>query len=629
MTAADILQKYWNHDAFRQPQEQIIASVLEGRDVFALMPTGGGKSICFQVPAMMKNGICLVISPLVALMKDQVRNLAERGIKAIALTGGISADEISDLLDNCRFGNYKFLYLSPERLQNDWIGERIRALPINLVAIDEAHCVSQWGHDFRPAYLKISSLKDWFPRTPFIALTATATPRVKDDIVRLLGLSEALVFQKSFARENIGYFVMAAEDKLHRAGQILKKHQEPSILYVRNRRACIDTSGQLKAMGISATYYHGGLPIREKEKNMQLWMEGKVQAMVATNAFGMGIDKADVKTVIHLQLPENLENYYQEAGRAGRNGRDAYAILLCGPSDTGAARNQFLSVLPDKAFLAEVYKRLCNFCRIAYGEGPGEEFRFNFNEFCLTYKLHPVRTYNALSFLDRQGVLTLSQEFSEKATVQFLAESREVLRYCSLNRADESIVLTILRSYPGIFDQKTSFNLELVAKKTQTSPDRVSEVLRRMQQLGLLEYSAVASDTAFVMNDTREDERTINRISKHLEAQNSLKVAQLDAVIEYTKNDMRCRSAQILEYFGEEPVQDCGRCSYCTRHKTGSAPPVRERILEILRRKPMDSRELQQTIGCGAEDVIFALRELLENQSIVLEPGNQYMIRND
>ena len=629
MTPTEILKRYWNHDSFRDPQEQVIASVLEGRDVFALMPTGGGKSICFQVPAMGMDGICLVISPLVALMKDQVRNLQGRNIKAIALTGGISMDEMSDLLDNCRFGNYKFLYISPERLQNDWVAERIRALDINLVAIDEAHCVSQWGHDFRPAYLKVSELRKWFPKIPFIALTASATPRVREDIVNLLGLEVPVVYQKSFARENIGYFVIGAEDKLHRAGTILKKHPEPSILYVRNRRACIDTSEQLKAMGITATFYHGGLQAREKEKNMQLWMEGKVQAMVATNAFGMGIDKADVKTVIHLQLPENLENYYQESGRAGRNGQDAYAIMLCGPSDAGAARNQFIAVLPDKAFLAEVYKRLCNFCQIAYGEGPGEEYRFNLNEFCLAYNLHPVRTFNALSFLDRQGVLTLSQEFSEKATVQFLAESKEVLRYCSLNAADEPIVLTILRSYPGIFEQKSSFNLEMVARKSGAETRRVTEVLQRMEQLGLLEYAAVSSDTSFVMNDAREDERTINRISRSLEAQNALKISQLEAVIAYSQNESRCRSVQILDYFGESAAKACGRCSYCTRSKSAEKFPIKDKIIQLLRDRPMDSREIQESLGCGREDIIFALRELLASQSIVLEPGNQYIIRND
>ena len=332
-TALTILQKYWEHDAFRSLQNEIIDSVLSGRDTFALMPTGGGKSICFQVPALMKDGICLVISPLVALMKDQVANLQKRNIKAIALTGGIRSDEMIDLLDNCQFGNYKFLYLSPERLQSDWILERIKRLPINMIAIDEAHCVSQWGHDFRPAYLKISKLKTHFPKIPFLALTASATPKMRQDIIGELALENPAMYQKSFARENIAYMVFEVEDKLFRIEQILNKNPQPSIIYVRNRKSCLDISSQLQSLGFKSTYYHGGLSTKEKDRNMQLWMQEEAQVIVATNAFGMGIDKANVKTVIHIQLPENLENYYQEAGRAGRNSKKAFAVLLTSPSD--------------------------------------------------------------------------------------------------------------------------------------------------------------------------------------------------------------------------------------------------------------------------------------------------------
>ena len=315
MKALETLQHYWKHDGFRTPQEEIIASVLDGKDTFALMPTGGGKSICFQVPAMMQEGICLVISPLIALMRDQVQNLQNKDIKAIALTGGIHQDEIINLLDNCQFGNYKFLYLSPERLQNDWILERIKNLPITLIAIDEAHCVSQWGHDFRPAYLKIARLKEFFPKVPFLALTASATLRVKEDIITQLQLDNPQVFSKSFYRENIAYMVFETEDKLNILKQILQKNPQPSIIYVTNRKSCSETVFQLENMGFKATYYHGGLSYKDKENHMKLWMDEKVQIMVATNAFGMGIDKANVKTIIHLHLPQNLENYYQESGR--------------------------------------------------------------------------------------------------------------------------------------------------------------------------------------------------------------------------------------------------------------------------------------------------------------------------
>ena len=308
-----LLQKYWKHETFRTPQEEIIQSVLDGNDTFALLPTGGGKSVCFQIPALLLNGICLVVSPLIALMKDQVQNLQSRNIKAIALTGGVSQDEVIDILDNCQFGNYKFLYLSPERLQHDWIVERLKQLPINLIAIDEAHCVSQWGHDFRPAYLKISALKEHYPSTPFLALTATANKRVQEDICTNLALVNPKVFTKSFTRENLAYHVINTEDKLFKIQQILTKNPQSSIIYVRNRKSCVETSQQLNQLGFTSTIYHGGLPTKEKEKNMQSWLENKSQVMVATNAFGMGIDKPDVKTVIHIQLPENIENYYQEA----------------------------------------------------------------------------------------------------------------------------------------------------------------------------------------------------------------------------------------------------------------------------------------------------------------------------
>jgi ATP-dependent DNA helicase RecQ len=394
--ALEILQKYWKHDQFRSLQKEIIDSVLSGQDTFALLPTGGGKSICFQVPALINDGICLVISPLVALMKDQVQNLQKLDIKAIALTGGIKSDEMVTLLDNCQFGNYKFLYLSPERLQTEWVLERIKQLPISIIAIDEAHCVSQWGHDFRPSYLKISNLKTHFPKVPFIALTASATKRVQEDVILQLGLEKTAVFQKSFNRENIAYFVLEAEDKLFRMEQILKKNPEPSIIYVRNRKSCLDVSSQLQALGFKSTYYHGGLSAKEKDKNMQLWMSEEVQVIVATNAFGMGIDKANVKTVIHIQLPENIENYYQEAGRAGRNEEKAYAVLLTSPSDKSNAESQFIAVLPDKKFLNTMYVKLCNYFQIAYGEGIEEQFSFNLNQFFLSWNIIKI-------FLTNQG----------------------------------------------------------------------------------------------------------------------------------------------------------------------------------------------------------------------------------
>ena len=627
--ALEILKKYWQHDTFREPQDKIIQQVLEGKDTFALMPTGGGKSVCFQVPAMIKEGLCLVISPLVALMKDQVANLAKRDIKAIALTGGISTDELSNLLDNCKFGGYKFLYLSPERLQADWVIERIKELPINLVAVDEAHCVSQWGHDFRPAYLKIAALKKHLPLVPFLALTASATQRVQDDIVTQLALDKPAVFKKSFARENLAYMVFETEDKLHRIQQILTKNPEPSIIYVRNRKSCHDVSAQLNSLGYKATFYHGGLKEKEKEANMQAWMTEKAQVIVATNAFGMGIDKPNVKTVIHIQLPENLENYYQEAGRAGRNGVKSFGVLLVNPSDVNIGKQQFLEVLPDRKFLKEIYSRLNSFLQIAYGEGIDETFPFNFNSFCQQYKLPAAKTYNALQFLDRQGVLTLSQQFTEKVVMQFIIDSKEIMRYISLNPADEEMMLAILRNYPGIFDMETSLNAGLITRKAKVSEEQLTNLLERLAQKDIIAYRSSGNDSSITFNEVREDEHTINRIAKFLENQNEIKTKQFDAIIGYVTTTNRCKSRIILDYFDEEESTDCGICSYCITKNRKPASPLdsANAILGLLKANTLNSKELEQQLDLTPEETVFALQILLENQRITIDTNNKYTLK--
>ncbi|SFE65975.1 RecQ family ATP-dependent DNA helicase [Flavobacterium xueshanense] len=628
--AVAILQKYWKHDKFRSLQYEIIDSVLSGHDTFALMPTGGGKSVCFQIPAIMNEGICLVISPLVALMKDQVANLQKRNIKAIALTGGIRSEEMIDLLDNCQFGNYKFLYLSPERLQSDWILERIKNLPINLITIDEAHCVSQWGHDFRPAYLKISELKKHFPKVPFLALTATATTRVKEDIIIELGLHKPQIFEKSFARENIAYMIFEVEDKLFRIEQILKKNPQPSIIYVRNRKSCLDISSQLNSLGFKATYYHGGLSSKEKDKNMQSWMNEEVQVIVATNAFGMGIDKANVKTVIHIQLPENMENYYQEAGRAGRNGERAFAVLLTSPSDSIQAQSQFINILPDKKFLNLMYVKLCNYFQIAYGEGINEQFTFNLHHFCLKYEFPTLKTYNAMQFLDRQGIISLSQEFSEKITLQFLIPSKEVIRYMSLNPNDEEIILAILRTYPGIYKMQTAFNLQLIAKKSNHKETEIQAVLHKLKEKKIIEYHSKNNDATLIFNEVREDDRTINRVSKHLENQNQLKKEQLQSVIQYVSEKKVCKNRLILNYFGEKTTVDCGICSFCiTKNiKKKDVSLLSREIIALLQAEDLNSRDIQNKTKNSPDDVIGVLKDLLENNTILVKPNNKYTLRS-
>ncbi|WP_017498098.1 ATP-dependent DNA helicase RecQ [Flavobacterium sp. WG21] len=628
--AQEILSKYWKHDSFRPLQKEIIDSVLDGQDTFALLPTGGGKSICFQVPSMMLEGICLVISPLVALMKDQVANLQKRNIKAIALTGGIHTEEIIDLLDNCQYGNYKFLYLSPERLQSDWILERIKNLPINLIAIDEAHCISQWGHDFRPAYLKISELKKYFPKIPFLALTATATPRVIEDIKSELGLKDPVLFQQSFERKNIAYMVFEVEDKLYRTEQILKKNPQPSIIYVRNRKSCINLSTQLQSLGFTATYYHGGLSAKEKDKNMQLWMSEQAQVIVATNAFGMGIDKDNVKTVIHTQLPENLENYYQESGRAGRNGEKAFSVLLFNNSDATQTEQQFLSILPDKKFLKTMYIKLCNYFQIAYGEGLDESFSFKLNNFCNKYDFPTLKTYNALQFLNQQGIITLSQEFSEKITLQFIIESKEVIRYMNLNSNDEEIILAILRTYPGVYDIRTPFNLSLIAKKSHHTEEQVLALLEKLKEKEIIEYKAKNNDSTVLFNEVREDELTINRVSKYLEKQNELKKEQLSSVLYYIKENKTCKNRLILDYFGEETNENCGVCSYCItlKGKITEADSIADKILYLLKSTALTSREIQSQIKLDANDIILVLQQLLENNHITILANNKYTLKS-
>lgn len=621
--ALDVLKKHWNFDTFRNPQEAIIQNILEGHDTFALLPTGGGKSICYQIPALLKPGIALIISPLVALMKDQVENLKHKDIKAIALTGGVSFEETTNLLDNCEFGGYKLLYVSPERLQQDWILERIKQLNINLVAIDEAHCISQWGHDFRPAYLKIGLLKSFF-NVPFIALTATATPRVQEDICNSLGLEAPTIFKKSFARENLGYHIIYTEDKLTKLKQIFDKNPQPAIIYVRNRKSCLELSNQLIQLGYSSTYYHGGLILKEKEKNMKLWLEEKALIMVATNAFGMGIDKPNVKTVIHLQLPENIENYYQEAGRAGRNGEKAFAILLTHQFDITLTKDQFIRVLPDKVFLKKVYQCLNAYFQIAYGEGTEENYIFNLHQFCTKYQLPTQQTFAAIQFLDRQGILTFSNENNDKVKLQFLLSSKEIIRYCSLHTKDQAIIETILRTYPGIFEQVIAVNTSQIASKSNHREEQVVQLLQKLEQQGIISLQLVTNDSKLIFNEPREDDYTINRIQKFLIQQNEQKIAQFAAMIDFVFDTKTCKSILISNYFGETNATNCGICSTCMKLQKADIQTTTHILIEHLRLGPASSQELQRKTDLSSEALIFALQYLLDNTSIRVNDNKKY-----
>lgn len=626
--ALEILKKYWGYDSFRSVQEDVIRELVNGNDVFGLMPTGGGKSVCFQVPTLLQEGLCLVISPLVALMKDQVHQLQKRDIKAIALTGGIHSEELIQLLDNCQYGNYKFLYVSPERLEQDWVLERIKSLNISLVAIDEAHCVSQWGHDFRPAYLKIVRLKEIFSKTPFVALTASATPEVQQDIVNLLGLTNPKIYKKSFARDNLGYHVIKTEDKLYKLKQILSKNPEPSIVYVRNRKSCHEYASQLNTLGFKATFYHGGLPKKEKENNMQSWMNEQAPIMIATSAFGMGIDKPNVKTVVHVNLPENLESYYQEAGRAGRNGQKAFAILITAPSDVVQAENQFISVLPDVSFLKNVYVKLCNYFQVSYGEGINDEFSFSLNRFCAKYDLPVIKVFNSLQFLDRQAIISLSNEQSEKVQLQFLIESKEVIRYISLHPDDESVITSILRNYPGVFDVKTNINTVFVAKNSNSNEADVIALLVKLKESGIVDLMLIQNESKITFLEVREDDRTINRVAKYLEKQNLNKKNQLASVVTYVSDELQCKSRLLLTYFGESVHKDCGVCSFCLgkKPKTIDRELIVTQVLSMLKECPKTSRELATKMEIDEHQLLEVLRQLLEYNVITINTKNQFIL---
>jgi ATP-dependent DNA helicase RecQ len=624
----EILKQYWGYSEFKTSQEQIISAVLAKKDVLALLPTGGGKSLCFQIPALVNEGICIVVSPLIALIKNQVDTLKEKGIKAIALTGNIPQDEVIDLLDNCLYGNYKFLYLSPERLQQDIIKDRILQMNVNLIAIDEAHCISQWGNDFRPAYLDCAILRDLAPDVPIIALTATATPEVAKDIVENLKLQDFHLEKTSFSRDNITFLVKFNDDKSYQLKQELSKTKKSSIVYVRTRRNTIELSNFLNHQAISAIYYHGGLSKKEKDKRLEEWLSDKVQVMVATNAFGMGIDKPDVEVVVHYQIPDSIENYFQEAGRAGRNGKPAKAILITNNSDENQVKGQFLSGLPTVAFLKQLYNKLNNYFQISYGEISTEVYSLNFNAFCDTYKLNPYITYNGLRMLDQNSVLSLTESFSKKTSIQFIATKNQIFDYIETYTKSAPIIQTILRTYGGIFEYDTKINTWSIAKKVNLPENVIAKTLEQLAKDQIINYSAQSNDIEIVFLVPREDDSTINMFAKKVDVLITQKSKNIDTMLAYLKNDTVCRNQYLLRYFGEKR-EKCGQCDVCLKAVPldGSVIELaKEAILQQLKMSPQTSRKLIIEV-LYKEDVIFnALQELLEDEIITLNTTNQYKI---
>ena len=621
-----VLQQYWGYDDFRGSQRKIIDTVISGQDVLALMPTGGGKSICYQVPALAMEGICIVVSPLVALIQDQVAQLKKRNIKAIALTGGIRSNEVNDLLDNCVFGNYKFLYLSPERLQQTVVRERIQQMNVNLIAIDEAHCISQWGNDFRPAYLECSILKELAPQTPMIALTATATPRVVDDIVENLELKEVRIFKDSFSRSNIAFKVRRSEDKLYQLKKYMEKIPGSGIVYVRSRKMSISLANFLINNGVSASFYHGGIPKSDKEEKLNRWLNGKDRVMVATNAFGMGVDKPDVRLVIHYQIPDSLESYFQEAGRAGRDGEPSTAIILTSKEDADRAKQQFLSTLPDVGFVKTVYSKLNNYFQISYGELISEPQAFKFNEFCSRYAFNPNMAFNALRILDQNSVLSLAENFKEKTTLQFVASKAEIFNYLDKNRKTAPIIQTILRTYGGITDYETKINLYMLSQKTGTGEERLKQLLQQLADDNIAEYYNHSSDLEITFLVPREDDHTINPFAKKIKDFNQVKVDNIAAMLGYIANQKMCRSVYLLNYFGEKSAEKCGTCDICTKKAKVSSPhDLEQKILELLEIRPHSSRQLERVTGTSEKELLNLLERLLENGLVSINIKNEYI----
>ncbi len=626
----NILERYWNFTSFRPGQETIINAVIKGEDTFVLLPTGGGKSLCFQIPALAKKGICVVVSPLIALMKDQVQALNNKGIKAMAITSGISYNELDTLLDNCIYGNYKFLYLSPERLQQELVQSRIKQMHVNLIAVDEAHCISQWGSDFRPAYKNITLLRQLHPSVNVVALTASAKPDVVQDIIKELDFIDAKIFKQSFVRPNLAYMVFHENDKYYKLEMILKKNPKSSIVYVRNRKLTIELSAFLNSKKITATYYHGGLPNIDKDKNMTAWLNNQKQVMVATNAFGMGIDKPDVKTVIHMALPESIESYFQEAGRVGRNGEKAFAVILKNNSDETLIKNQFLNVLPTVDLVKQVYRKLCNYFQISYSEGAYETFDFDFNTFCKTYSFPSILCYNALLILDRTSVITLSKQFKNNVTVQFIISNKSLFNYLETHKNQNIIVKSILRLYGGVFDHVTKIDLDKIHKKAGVTEVVLIQALKQLEEHDIITLNLAKTDAQITFIEPREDDKTINRIAKTIKQQNALKQSQVKAMLDYVKNDTVCKSEQLLAYFGEKETAPCGFCSVCLQIKNTKKPEnlklLKNQIIELLENGAQPSRALLQHLNCDENALKNILKLLLEHNIICLTANNTYKL---
>ena len=627
MSYLEILKQHWGYDNFRGIQEEIIQSIGQGKDTLGLMPTGGGKSITFQVPALAKEGLCIVITPLIALMKDQVRNLKERGIKAVAVYSGMTREEILVALENCIFGDYKFLYVSPERLDTKIFQTKLRRMNICMITVDEAHCISQWGYDFRPAYLKIAEIRQMLPEVPILALTATATPEVVKDIRLKLGFREGgQTFRMSFERKNLAYIVRHTEDKQKELIHILQKIQASAIVYTRNRKRTREVTELLTANNISATFYHAGLSNEAKDQRQKSWLTGESRVMVATNAFGMGIDKPDVRIVIHIDMPDSPEAYFQEAGRAGRDGQKAYAVLLYAKSDKVNLNKRISDTFPDKEYIRKVYEDINFFFQMAMGDGAGCTFAFNIDEFCRNFKHFPVQADSALKILTRAGYLDYTDEQDNASRLIFTLRRDELYKLQEYEADIEKLIHVILRSYTGLFTDYAFINEESLSIRTGLSRERVYEILVMLTQRRILHYIPRKKTPYIIYSQKRvEKERVI--ISPDIyEKRKESYASRIKAMIDYATAEEKCRSRMLLHYFGEKNEHHCGQCDVCLKKhesgiKLGEFQELKEQILEALKEGPLSSVEICDKLKVSATQIAPVISFLISEEIIYLRNG--------
>lgn len=622
-----ILKQYWGYEDFRGIQEEIIASIGKGEDTLGLMPTGGGKSVTFQVPALAKPGLCLVITPLIALMKDQVQHLRARGIKAVAVYSGMTREEIIVALENCIFGDYKFLYISPERLDTEVFQAKLRSMKVSMITVDESHCISQWGYDFRPAYLKIADVRKLLPGVPVLALTATATPEVVKDIQLRLAFRRENVFRMSFERKNLSYIVRRTEDKAGELIHILSQVAGSAIVYTRNRKRTKEVSLFLNQHGISATFYHAGLDNDTKDQRQKGWQDGTFRVMVATNAFGMGIDKPDVRLVIHIDFPDSPEAYFQEAGRAGRDGQKAYAVLLYAQADKTILKKRIGDTFPEKDYIRQVYEHINYYYQMAMGDGRGCTFAFNIDEFCQNFKHFPVRVDSALKILTRAGYLEYTDEQDNTSRLIFTLRRDELYRINENNPDTEHLLRIILRSYTGVFSDYAYISEEILARRSGLTRQQVYDTLILLTKRHVLHYIP-GKKTPYIIY-TRERQNTVVLSKEVYEDRKDSYEKRIHAMLDYAESDGKCRSRMLLRYFGEKNGHNCGQCDVCLeKHasglRKGEYEDIAHGIFSLLAEASRIPQEIIHALPFEEEKILKSLAYLLAEEQIIQKEGRLY-----